>query len=392
MTRDRPPLLGWAAIASVLAVVQYASMTITARGADALWPIRDGRTFFGGWTQFDAWEFITISQDGYWYRAGARAPTSFFPLYPLLIRALRPVVTDPVVAAVVVSAAAGLAATVLFWRWCGRVALEDGARRSALALLLLYPWGWFLFGVPFSDSLFVALVIGAFLLVERDRLVLAGVVGALATATRPTGVALIPALVVLALERAGALRPRGDAAGWVGRLGLPTVVDRGRLRPAQAAPLLAAAGVGSYSIYLWVHFGAPLVWVTDQSQYNGVGIKTLPKSGLVASWIHWDDPVHTIVITVQALLALGMLVAVPAVGRRFGWGYGLFVLILVALPSLATRDFNSTGRYLLAAFPVAALAAERLTGRPALRHAWLVACAAAVVALNVGFAQSRMVS
>jgi hypothetical protein len=392
MTRDRPPLLGWAVIGSVLAVVQYASLTITARGVAGLWPIRDGRTFFGGWTQFDAWEFITISQDGYWYRAGARAPTSFFPLYPILIRALRPVFADPVVAAVVVSAAAGLAATVLFWRWCARAGLDEAARRSALALFLLYPWAWFLYGVPFSDSLFVALVIGAFVLVERDRLVWAGVVGALATATRPTGVALIPALVVLALERAGALTPRDDAVGWIARLRLPTVLDRGRLRPAYAAPALAVAGVGSYSIYLWAHFGAPLVWVTDQSQYNGTGIKTLLKSGLVASWIHWDNPIHTIVITAQALLALGMLLAVPAVGRRFGWGYGLFVLVLVALPALATRDFNSTGRYLLPAFPVAAVAAERLAGRPVVRNAWLVACAASVVALNVAFAQSRMVS
>jgi hypothetical protein len=406
MARDRTPILGWSAIAAVLATVQYVSNRLA--GGFGLWPPPEGRALFAGWTQFDAWEFIHISRDGYWYRAGARAPTSFFPLYPLAIRALRPVVGDPVVAAVAVSAAAGLAATVLFWRWCQRVEVAAPARTGALALFLLYPWGWFLYGVPFSDSLFVALVIAALLLVERDRLVAAGLVGALATAARPTGVALVPALVLLALERAGALRPRladatvradadagaggGRLARWFDRLALPTELDRARLRPALAAPLLAVLGVGAYSAYLWVRFDGPLVWVTDQSQYNGTGIRTLLKAGLVSSWIHWTDPVHTVVITVQALLALGMLVAVPAVGRRFGWGYGALVLVLVALPSLATRDFNSTGRYLLAAFPVFAVAAERLADRPVLRRGWLVACAVGVVALNASFARSRMVS
>ena len=46
---------------------------------------------------------------------------------------------------------------------------------------------------------------------------------------------------------------------------------------------------------------------------------------------------------------------VPAVARRFGWGYAGYVLVVMGIPLLGTKDFMSCGRYLLAAFPVFAV-------------------------------------
>ena len=393
MARLRTPVLAWMAVGLVLVVVQYWANARLAPGPVDLTPTLD--RFFAGWRQFDAGEFIAIADDGYWYVPGARSPTSFFPLYPLLVRAVSVVAPSTLVAAVAVSAAAGLAVAVGFWRWCARWGLAPATRTLALAVLLVYPWAWFLYGVPFSDALFVALVIGAFTLVEDERYGWAAVVGALATATRPTGMFLAPALVLLALERAGALRSvRAEApAGWIARLELPTRWHRERFRPALLVPALALVGIGAYSLYLGVRFGAPFTYITDQRLYNGSGPKTWFKAGLVEGWITWDDPWRTFAQTVEALVAVGVLVAVPSVGRRFGWGYGLFVLALVAMPAIATRDFNSTGRYLLAAFPVVVVLAERLAARHvAWRVGWLVCSAALLVVLDAAFARSQMVS
>ncbi|MCU1498706.1 MAG: lipoprotein [Acidimicrobiales bacterium] len=383
-------MCAWSGVAAVLVVVQRVSNQWSNPAGWLRWP--GVANLLSGWTQFDAWVFVDIADNGYWYRPGERSPTSFFPFFPLLVRTVRPLFDDTLLAAMAVSAAAGLAATVLLWHWMGRRGVTGTRKTVGLAVFVVYPWSWFLYGPAFSDAVFVALVIGAFLLVEHDRYVIAGLVGALATATRPTGLFLMPGLLVLALERAEVLTVPAAATGWVARLRVPIAIDRSRFRPVLLGTVLSVAGVGAYMAYLGIRFGEPLVFITDQSQYNGSGLDTLFKAGLVASWLHWDDPVHTLAITAQTLIAVGCALAIPAVARRFGWGYGLFVLSLVALPAIATRDFNSTGRYLLAAFPVAVVVAERIAERPLARTSWLLCSSACLVALTFAYAQSRMVS
>ena len=105
---------------------------------------------------------------------------------------------------------AGLTIAVLFYRWCVPRLGEVGAR-YALAMLLLWPYAWYLFGAVYADALFIALVIGAFSLLERDHLVLATALGAIATATRPVGLAVVVGLFARELERQGVFSlPRVD--------------------------------------------------------------------------------------------------------------------------------------------------------------------------------------
>ena len=192
-------------------------------------------------------------------------------------------------------------------RWLDVVAVDAEVRPWALAMLLLYPYGWFLYGPVYSDSTFLLLVLVAFLAVEADRLPVAA---------------------------------------------------------------LAAA----------------------QSEYHSTLPKWLVKAGLPERWATWDDPIYTLTITVQALIMLGVFLTAPAVGRRFGWGYATFVMVLAAIPTVGSIDYLGAGRYMLAAFPTMALVAERLAGRPRLRWVWFAACGAALVVMSAGFAQSRMLS
>ena len=348
--------------------------------------------YVGGYTQFDSWEYLRIAEDGYWYRPGARSPVVFFPLYPMVVRVAHVLIDQWVVAAVAVSAVAGLAAVLLFWRWTGERGLDATARATAVAVLLLYPYGWYLYGIAYADALFLALALGAFLLGSRDRLVWAAVVGALATATRPTGVAIVPGLVVLALERAGVLTVPPDATGVVARFQLPIRVDRDRFRPVLLAPLGALAGIAAYAAYLGARFGEPLVFLTDQSQYQGSGLTTLLKAGFVARMFDWSDPTYSASTMLQGALVVAVFCSVPAVARRFGWGHGAFVLSLVAILTLVSRDYLGAGRYLLAAFPVAALVGEWLSVRPRLRAAWLAAGFVLLTLGTIGYSQSRMLT
>lgn len=391
--RYRLPAAAYVVVGLVLAAIGHVAQQVRA-GDDPLrgelFPVE---RFLAGWIQFDGWEYLRIATDGYWYAPDARAPVVFFPLYPLAIRGVgRATGWDAAPSAMAVTALAGLAVALLFWRWLTDRGLSPAARTTALLVLLLYPYGWFLYGVVYADALFVALVLGAFLLGSRRHWVLAGLVGALATATRPTGLALVPGLLVLALTQGGVLTVPSDARGLVARWQLPVRFDRSALRAWMAGPLLAIGGVAAYATYLGVRFGDPWIFATDQSQYQGSGIKTLLKAGLVYDLIHWEDPVYTLTAAAQAAIVVAMAVAVPFVGRRHGWGYGIYVAALVAIPTLISRDYVGTGRYLLAAFPVAALVGELLAERPRLRVAWLATSALLLATMAYGFAQSEMLS
>jgi hypothetical protein len=71
----------------------------------------------------------------------------------------------------------------------------------------------------------------------------------------------------------------------------------------------------------------------------------------------------------QAVLSVVFLAAVPAVKRRFGAGYAVFVFAAVVIPSTSSGDFMGVGRYLLLAFPVFAVAGSALAERTWARNA-----------------------
>jgi hypothetical protein len=368
----------WTGIAVCLAVVQLTSRWLA--GDDLR---MTARSVLAGWNHFDGPEYIQIASHGYTYRQ-----LVWFPLYPSLIRVVNGVVGDLLLSGVVVSGAAGLIATILLWRWL-ELKVPDRTERSwALAAILLYPYGWYLFGVVYSDALFLALVVGAFLLVERDRLVWAGLVGALATATRPTGVALIAALLLTALERRGVVEVAPDASSWIRSLRLPTRVRLDRLRPASFAPLLSVLGLGGYMAYQWVEWGSPVRFVTVQRLYHDSGFRSVLKFQYFQAWSSGAEPRQLLTTTAQGLVIAFVLLTASAVGRRFGWGYALFVATLAAIPALSVENFMGAGRYLMAAFPVFAWIGASLARRRVARVVVLSAAAGLLLLMAFGYGRS----
>lgn len=386
------PYAVWCGITSVLLVLQHLSARVLREPGYSWLPPRGLTYYLDGWSQFDGPEYIKIAEQGYWYTPGVRSPVVWFPVYPMLLRGMQRLIDDPLLAGMVVASIGGLAAVGLYWRWLLRQGMDGTTRTVAFLFLLTYPYAWYLYGVVHSDAVFLALVIGAFLLVEDDRPVLAGVVGAFATATRPTGLAVIPALVFLTLERGGVLVPlRAPGSGrlrpLLHRWAVPVSLDRSAFRPSMLGPLLACCGVGAYMTYLGVRFGDPMAFRTNQTVYHPSELPLL-KRAFVGRWLEvGDDPTYTLTITGQAIVAAVVLCSTPFVGRRFGWGYGLFTAVLVAIPSASTADFMGTGRYMIAAFPVAALLGEWLS-RQAYRWVWIASSGAVMALLSMGFARS----
>jgi len=341
---------------------------------------------------------VHIATDGYSDEPGTLPFVAWFPAYPLAIRLVAGLTgIDPLGAAVLVAATAGLAAAALYWRWLAgsephRPALSTTARPWALGLALLYPYGWFLYGVPYSDSLFICCAIGAFLLLESGRPGWAGAIAAVATATRVNGIALVVGLVVLALERDGVLSARRTVEHrWLNRFEVPTKLRMDRFRLRSTAVLVSLAGLLGYMAFLWRDFGDPLLFYRVQSFWNhgpARGWESLVKLDWLGGLWQWKNPHITATSTAQALLTGAALASVPFVGRRFGWGYATFVGSTVAMIIISSADFLGAGRYLVSLFPVAALAGEWLAKRRRTRVVVLGLSAVALLGLNVAWSRN----
>jgi hypothetical protein len=334
---------------------------------------------FDGWIRFDSSWYLRAATEGYSYHPGRQSNVAFFPSYPLAIRGARLVVRDAPFAAVLVTVLAGVGATSCFWQWC-RDRMDRRHAVVALGVLLLYPYGWFLYGVPYGDALFLLTVLGAFLLVEHDHPVLAGVVGVAATAGRPVGIALTIGLAVRVLEQ------RGAFAGMRGPGRRRLLMDR--LRWRDLGVLVSIAGLALWCAFLWARFDDPFVFSHVQEWW---GQPSSPATWLKVDFFRavagHDDRQYANGLILQALCALTALSFVPRIWRRFGAGYAVYVFVALAIPLVGSQDFQGLGRYVLAAFPAFAVAGEALAERPALQRNVLACSAAMLLVLTAGFAR-----
>jgi hypothetical protein len=376
-------------VTALLLAVQHLSNRVLREPGYTLTRWRGLHYYLDGWSQFDGPEYEKIARLGYSYTPGRPSNIVWFPLYPNLLRWAERLIGDYTLAGIAVSALAGLGAVVVYWRWLEQRELRGRPLLLAFAVLALYPYGWYLYGVVHSDSLFLLLAVSAFLLVERRHLVAAGVVAALATATRPTGMALIPAIIAFGLERDGVLTVPEGATGLVARLRLPVRFDRRRLRAATLGPVLSVVGLATWMAYLGVRFGDPLAFRTNQRTYHPEDLPIL-KRAFFSRWLHFGhDPTYALTIAGQALVLVLVVLSIPAVCRRFGFSYGLYLAVLAAIPTVSTGDFMGTGRYLMAAFPTYALAGERLArSSRRLQVAHGVVAGAVLVLMAAAFSRS----
>lgn len=354
VARSRYP---WPAVAAMFLLVT-AMLTAVVAVVDARTGARGhtGLHWLDGWFRYDSGWYEAIATHGYSYTPGQQSSIAFFPVYPMLVRVLAVPVGDVQVAGQALALASGLCAVLLLGHW----AWQRLPRRSAvlaIAVVLAYPYTLFLHGPMYADGLFLALAVAAFLLVDRRWFLAAGVVGALAVATRPFGIAVAVGLVVRTLE----LLARD--AGGTGWRDVVAAVRRVRLR--HAGVLLAFGGLAAWMVYLGTAFGDPLAFVADEASpgwNQGVGPRTWLKVAYFGFLLHGHLRMW-LSVSVQALACLLVVLLVPRVARRFGLGYAFYTVVVIAIPILGTKDFLGAGRYALAAFPALVAGGDWLAGR-----------------------------
>ncbi|MGI8983594.1 MAG: mannosyltransferase family protein [Acidimicrobiales bacterium] len=357
-----------------------------------LTPPFTGPEWLAGWAQWDSGWYHRIVAQGYSSVAGQQSSVAFFPAYPLAVRAVGVVVDDPYLAGIAVTLASGVVVAALFAAWV-RPRLAPGAAWTALLGFLLFPYAFFLYGVVYADALFVAAILGAFLLVDSDHPVLAGLAGAVATAARPLGVVLVVALAVRVLERRGAFQaPAGGSPDGRRRLGVDwrraghPAQWAARARPADAGVLLALLGLAGWCLYLWARFDDPFAFVTAQGAWDqGAGPATWLKFQFFRDITDLRSPGAWLLYMAHPVLTIASACLLPRVFRRFGAGYGIFSALLIGLSAVSTKNFFGMARYLLAAFPCFAVLGEVLDEHPGLRRLYIPASGVGLMVLTAIF-------
>lgn len=350
----------------VLAAAGFAALRLRDPGAGP-WPQLPAPEVsilraLGRWDS--AW-YLDIARRGYGHTSappGRGAGYAFFPMYPWVVRVVSAVtLTPPMITALILSLVLGGAATVLCWVIV-RDACGGAAADRAAAFFCFFPSA-FVLSMAYAESLMIAAVAASLLALMRRRWVTAGVLGAVATATRPNAVVILAAAMSCAIP------------AW----------RRGEGRRPFLAPALSAGGFVVVVVYQWLLTGHLFEW--------------LRVEGAV-----WHDRFG---FTPDALRRLGQFVTAGPVGLHEGqlndfvWAGGLLlgligacVLIRSALPTVlkvygigafafacVSYNVGPRPRLLLAAFPIVLAVGVAVRGK--FFRVTLVASAIGLAALSV---------
>lgn len=164
-----------------LFIIWRVNLEVLAWVGEKVLPVREG--FLGPipWANFDGVHYLSIAKNGYF-----EFQQAFFPLYPLLIRALSKVMNgNYVLAGMVISSLSLLGTLVLLWRLIEKEKLA----KWAIIFMLFSPTSFY-FGSIYTESLFLLLILASFFSLKHKKWLLYMIFASLASATRLVGVFL----------------------------------------------------------------------------------------------------------------------------------------------------------------------------------------------------------
>jgi Mannosyltransferase (PIG-V) len=391
--------------------------------------------------RWDAAWYLVIAHYGYRPQLGAltASRTAFFPLYPLGLRAIAWLGAPPVAAGVALSLAALAAAlygihrlTTLELGGARRLGARGAAMgeqraaaaaRLAVATTALAPMAFF-FSAVYSESLYLALSVGLFWSARQGRWMWVGALGALAGATRSTGLVLaLPAAMIYLygpredraadfdddrLRRSGGARAGGGMLRAV-RVPARRLAPRYRVRRDALWLCALPVGVVLYGAFLGVSGGDPLAPLHAQDVWGRhwagpyVGVWDGVKAALAGArqllsfqrrHVYWAlaggspfvDAGHNL------MLAAFLAAAIPAVVgvlRRLPLAYGAYVVAALALPlsyPVGAEPLMSLPRFLVVLFPLGIWLGAWLAERPRAQKPALVGSGALMAFFVAQFA------
>lgn len=289
-----------------------------------------------GFGNFDGVHYLRIAQDGYL----AQYSQAFFPFFPILIRAFSFVFpkdpglntilyTDPsyFYSGLILSNLFFLLSLYILFKLISLDFKKDVAFLSII-FLLVFPTSFF-YGAVYTESLFLLLAVFSIYLIRKGNFFWGAVLISLSTATRITGVLLIPLYLIEAFQNKNKINYI-----W---------------------GLISPIGILAYMYYLKITFNNPFYFLTSQPIFgagrSGGEIIFLPQVIYRYLKIFATTSVNTIPFFnaflefTFTLIPLGLLIAFF---KKMRLSYWIFSICTLILPTL-TGTLSSMPRYVLIA-------------------------------------------
>jgi len=332
--------------------------------------------FFNVWNRWDTGHYITIATTGY---NPYTENTAFFPLYPLLMRVLDPVLPgEKLAAGLIIASAACIATLAVLHRLVEDLFDTSTAQRAAL-YLMASPFAFYLVAA-YNESLLLALCVAALYCMRRGHWWAAGALGGLASATRQAGVLLA---VAFAIEYLRQRDWRITRVNW-----------------DAAAVLLVPTGLLAFMIYCARAFDDPLRFLHIQEFWGRqLSVPWKGVEGALAHIVSWsaETPLHSyVVVNLIDLLTLPIVVALlvlslvgpwrlgPSSWYLIAFGAAVFLMVLLSPIGRGLPPLHGLPRYALEMVPIfivlARIGANRIADR-----AYLFPAIALQAALLIGF-------
>jgi hypothetical protein len=247
---------------------------------------------------------------------------------------------------------------VVVGSWILVARLSDRASADRAALLVAFFPGSVVFAIAYAEALMLSLAVGCLLALHERRWLLAGALAALAAATRPNGIALVPACIWAAVV---AIRRDGDGRSLLG-------------------PALAPLGAVGFHAFLWWRTGRADAW--DLTQRTGwdegvdFGAQNMERFGELVSWSEPDPG--------TILLGLGLIAVAAGAWALWRWQppgpLSVYAASVIGLAMFA-HTLGPRPRFVLTAVPLLWALAVWLRGERF--RAVLVACSGGLAVLAV---------
>jgi hypothetical protein len=282
------------------------------------------------WQNWDARLLVHVARYGYFGPAGhpIAHQVAFLPGYPLAVAAVQLVVRDWTVAALVVSLIAGTVAVLALARLAEDYTPGTGPRTAEF--FLVSPAAVFL-AAGYTESLFLAFALPAWLAARHGRWPLAGLLAAGACATRVEGLFLVAALAVAA--------------------------DLYTSRPwrAYASLSVALVPVAAYELYLRVATGDWLAWMHAEAagwdRHFAGPVGALRTTWTAAFNSHWMSAPYRFEFQVEIVAVAAGLAGVIVLAALRHWPEALYSGLTVGVLATSTW-YESVPRALLILWPL----------------------------------------
>ena len=289
-------------------------LTRVTSGADSLW-------------------IMNIARDGYErepFNTSTQHTWAYFPLYPLLLRALAKLTGNLALTGIFLSSTLFLLALILLYRTVIAFDYAEAVADRVVLYIAAFPVSYF-FSLAQSESLFLLLTVACFYAARRSRWWLAGICGALASATRFAGVFLIVPLAVLY---------------WQNRRAVG-----GKIKPDVLSLLLVPLGLLAFMVYLKSLTGNALAFADIQVAWgHDLGAFWRPLLTYLTHPLqvsaNWDFRLLNFAAAIVALVCGVWLLL------KREWAFALYTLVSILIPLSYQASLQSIARYSMVIFPM----------------------------------------